>query len=72
MSHFFHEIATPRVSFNEGFKAFFNAGTFASSLILLVGVFVPDTLKAIGNLKPFLLFAGVAGGAYSLRALLLG
>jgi hypothetical protein len=54
------------------FDRCFNAGTFASSLIVLVGIFVPDTLKAIGNLKPFLLFAGVAGVAYSFRALVKG
>jgi hypothetical protein len=54
------------------FDRCFNAGTFASSLIVLIGIFVPDTLKAMGNLKPFLLFAGVAGVAYSIRALFLG
>jgi len=54
------------------FDRCFNAGTFATSLVVLIGVFVPDTLKAIGNLKPFLLFAGVAGVAYSFRALLRG
>jgi hypothetical protein len=53
------------------FDRCFNGGTFATSLILLLGIFIPDTLKAIGNLKPFLLFAGVAGVAYSLRALLI-
>jgi hypothetical protein len=51
------------------FDRCFNGSTFASSLILLLGIFVPDTLKALGNLKLFLLFAGVAGAAFSIRAL---
>jgi hypothetical protein len=51
------------------FDRCFNGSTFASSVILLLGIFVPETLKALGNLKLFLLFAGVAGAAYSIRAL---
>jgi uncharacterized membrane protein YbhN (UPF0104 family) len=51
------------------FDRCFNGATFATCLVLLVGIFVPDTLKAIGNLKLYLLFASVAGMAYSVRAL---
>ena len=48
---------------------FFNAATFAGSFMLLLGVLSPEILKAIGNLKPYLLFAGFTGLSYTLWAL---
>jgi hypothetical protein len=47
----------------------YNSATFAASAMLLAGVVNADTLKALGTLKPYLLFAGFAGAAYSIRAL---
>jgi ABC-type arginine transport system permease subunit len=47
----------------------FNAATFAASLLLFIGILFPDVLRAIGNVKPYLLFASLAGMYFSLRAL---
>lgn len=47
----------------------FDSATFAGSLILLMGIFEPTVLAAIGSTKPFLLLAGFAGIVYSLHAL---
>jgi hypothetical protein len=51
------------------FDRAFNGATFAGSAILLLGIFKPEVLKAIGSLKGYLLFASVAGISYSIRAL---
>jgi hypothetical protein len=51
------------------FDRVFNGATFAGSAMLLLGIFKPDVLKAIGSLKGYLLFASIAGLAYSIRAL---
>jgi hypothetical protein len=51
------------------FDRTFNGATFAGSAILLLGIFNPEVLKAIGSLKGYLLFASVAGLSYSIRAL---
>jgi hypothetical protein len=47
----------------------FDAGTFAGSLLLFIGIFEPTVLEAIGSVKPFLLIAALAGILYSLHAL---
>jgi hypothetical protein len=47
----------------------FDASTFAGSTLLLMGIFVPSVLKAIGSVKPFLLFASFIGVIYSIHAL---
>ena len=47
----------------------YNAATFALSFMLLLGIADADVLKAIGTVKPFLLFGGFAGIVYSCRAL---
>lgn len=47
----------------------YNAATFGASVMLLMGVFEPSVLAAIGTLKPFILFAGFAGAIYSLSSL---
>lgn len=59
----------PRNAHKVGVERVFNAATFASSVMLLLGVFSPDVLKLIGSLKPYLLFAGFMGCVYSVRAL---
>ena len=46
----------------------FDAGTFAGSLLLLIGIFVPSVLEAIGSVKPFLLIAAFAGIIYAIHA----
>lgn len=47
----------------------FNSVTFSTSIILLMGVFYPAVLTAIGTTKPFLLVAGFIGLGYGLMAL---
>jgi hypothetical protein len=59
----------PRSSHKAGVERVFNAATFASSVMLIFGVFSPTVLMLIGNLKPYLLFAGFLGAVYSVRAL---
>jgi hypothetical protein len=45
MSHFFHEIAHPRISFNEGFKAFFGFAVLAIALVgAIIGLVSESTL----------------------------
>ncbi len=44
----------------------FDASTFAGSAVLLVGIASPDVLREIGDTKPFLLIASLAGLVYSL------
>jgi hypothetical protein len=51
------------------FDRVFNGATFAGSAMLLLGIFKPEVLKAIGSLKGYLLFASIAGITYSIRAL---
>lgn len=47
----------------------FNGTTFAGSTVLLMGILDPRVLALVGNTKPFLLVAGLAGVCYSLHAL---
>ena len=47
----------------------FDAGTFATSIMLLIGVPHKEILKAIGGTEPFLIFAGFAGTVYGIHAL---
>jgi len=47
----------------------FDAATFAGSLALVIGIFDPKILALLGNKKPFLAIAGVAGIVYSVGAL---
>lgn len=47
----------------------FDAATFSTSLLLLLGIVYPGVLTAIGNTKPFLIIAGLGGFVYSLHAL---
>jgi hypothetical protein len=59
MSHFFHEIANPRVSFNEGFKAFFGFAVLAIVLVgAIIGIFSESRLSfGLG------VISGLIGGA---------
>jgi uncharacterized membrane protein len=65
------EIATRREWPDTGLiiTRVFDASTFAGSTLLLIGIFVPSVLKAIGSVKPFLLFASFIGVIYSIHAL---
>ncbi len=47
----------------------FDSATFSSSLLLLAGILHKPVLDLIGNVKPFLLVAGLAGCIYGLIAL---
>ncbi|MHC6157498.1 hypothetical protein ACVSQB_37740 [Bradyrhizobium elkanii] len=59
MSHFFHDIATPRVTFNEGFKAFFGFAVLAIAAVGSIISFVSESPL------PFWLgvLCGMLGGA---------
>ena len=46
-----------------------DAGTFATSVLLLSGLFVPKVLAVLGSMKPFLIVAAFAGINHSLHAL---
>ena len=48
----------------------FDSGVFASSTLLTWGVADDAVLKAIGDTKPFLLIAGLAGLTYAAHALM--
>jgi hypothetical protein len=47
----------------------FDSATFAMSLMLLIGIVQPTVLALIGNTKPFLIVAALAGLIYSGRSL---
>jgi hypothetical protein len=47
----------------------FDGATFSGSLMLLAGIMDDGLLKLLGDTKPFLLVAGLAGLIYSLHAL---
>lgn len=47
----------------------FDAATFSSSLMALASIFDPKLLLILGDLKGFLIIAGLCGGFYSLHAL---
>ena len=47
----------------------FDAATFAASLLLLTGVADPAVLALIGNTKPFLIVAGLAGTLHTVHEL---
>jgi uncharacterized membrane protein len=47
-----------------------DAATFAGSLLLLVGIINPATLKAVGDTTGFLIIAGVGGVLYAGEQLL--
>ena len=47
----------------------FDAGAFATSFMLIIGVTHDAVLKALGGTQPFLIFAGFAGVIYGLHAL---
>jgi len=46
-----------------------DGGTFAGSLLLLIGVIHPATLKALGDTTAFLTMAGVGGLFYACEQL---
>jgi hypothetical protein len=46
-----------------------DAATFAGSLLLLVGIVNPVTLKAVGDTTGFLIIAGVGGLLYAVEQL---
>lgn len=48
----------------------FDAVTFATSILALASIFDRQVLLLLGNLKPFLILAGLCGTGYSLHALL--
>ena len=47
----------------------FDAAMFAGSVVLLAGLIEPTVLQLVGTTKPFLLIAGFAGCAYTIKAL---
>jgi uncharacterized YccA/Bax inhibitor family protein len=47
----------------------FDGATFSGSLVLLGGIVDDDLLKLLGDTKPFLLIAGLAGLIYSLHSI---
>ncbi|NYZ16644.1 hypothetical protein HL658_29210 [Azospirillum sp. RWY-5-1] len=47
----------------------FDAVTFSTSMFALASIFDKNVLVLMGNLKPFLILAGLCGGIYSLHAL---
>lgn len=47
----------------------YDGATFSISLLLLLGVYEPETLKLIGNTTPILGVAGVLGVIHSYNAL---
>lgn len=47
----------------------FDSATFASSGVVLLGIFEPSILALIGNTKPFLMVAGLAGFVYGIHAI---
>ena len=52
---------------DDGLGVLGDALAFSSSVLLLMGVWYPDTvLKAIGETKPFLIFAGLGGVYYAI------
>jgi hypothetical protein len=59
MSHLFHAIASPRISFNVGFKAFFGFAVLAIALVGAIISFVSESPL------PFWLgvICGIVGGA---------
>ncbi|MFC4172635.1 hypothetical protein ACFOYU_11280 [Microvirga sp. GCM10011540] len=65
-------IKTGRFSTKSGgfpITSVFDSATFSTSVLLLVGIVEPKVLELIGNTKPFLIIAGIAGVAYSVHAL---
>jgi hypothetical protein len=48
----------------------FDAGTFAVSVMLLIGIFDPPLLTLLGSTKPFLAIAALAGLGYTIHSLL--
>lgn len=47
----------------------FDGATCSGSLILLLGIYDPGVLALVGNTKPFLVLAALAGLIYSIHAL---
>jgi hypothetical protein len=47
----------------------FDGVTFCTSVMLLWGLVEPTILVLLGNTKPYLLIAGIAGVSYSISAL---
>lgn len=47
----------------------FDAATFSSSILLLMGIFDPNIIAFLGGTKLFLVIAGLAGTLYSVYAL---
>ena len=47
----------------------FDAATFAGSVLVLVALFYPKVLTALGDTKPYLILAGFFGLVYSFHAL---
>jgi hypothetical protein len=54
---------------NSDFGIMADAGTFATSLLLVYGLWDEDVLKAIGDIKLFLVIAGLGSLRYTLKAL---
>jgi hypothetical protein len=48
----------------------FDSGVFAGSAAVLVGIYLEDVLKLLGNMTAFLAIASMVGLLYSLHALL--
>jgi hypothetical protein len=52
-----------------GAQNVFDAGAFASSIVLLIAVLDEATKQALGDTTQFLVIAGLAGTVYAVRAL---
>lgn len=51
------------------FRVLFDGGTFSGSAMIVWGIIDPVVLDLLGDTKPFLIFAGLAGLIYSLGVL---
>ena len=56
-------------TYMESIRPVFDGAVCASSVMLLWGVIEPHVLKVIGDTKPYLALAGLAGLFYSIQSL---
>jgi hypothetical protein len=52
----------------HGISRVYDALTFSTSIILILGLMIPGLLTALGSVKPFLFLAGVTGFVYAVMA----
>jgi hypothetical protein len=52
----------------HGTSRVFDALTFSTSIVLIMGLIIPGFLTALGSVKPFLFLAGFSGLVYAILA----